>query len=72
MAGGLCIGKPQALAALRREFSKIGKNICSSLGGFFSGERLKKHEIDHRFSGQFCIFWVSVFIRNVLEVEKSI
>ena len=39
-------------------------------GGFFSGERLKKHEIDHRLGGQFRIFWVSVVIRNVLEVEN--
>ena len=26
-------------------------------GGFFSGERFKKHEIDHRFGGQFGIFY---------------
>ena len=25
-------------------------------GGFFSGERFKKHEIDHRFGGHFRIF----------------
>ena len=27
-----------------------------SRGGFFSGERFKKHEIDHRFGGHFRIF----------------
>ena len=26
-------------------------------GGFFSGERFKKHEIDHQFGGHFCIFY---------------
>ena len=41
-----------------------------SCGGFFSGECFKKHEIDHRFGGQFRIFWVPVVIRNVLEVEN--
>ena len=25
-------------------------------GGFFNGERFKKHDIDHRFGGHFCIF----------------
>ena len=28
-----------------------------SCGGFFSGERFKKHEIDHRFDGHFRIFY---------------
>ena len=42
----------------------------TSRGGFFSGERFKKHEIDPRFGGQFRTFWVPVVIRNVLEVEN--
>ena len=35
-----------------------------SCGEFFSGERIKKTYIDHRFCGQFYIFRVSVVIKN--------
>ena len=34
--------------------SRTGENTC---GGFFSGERFKKHEIDHQFSGHFHMFY---------------
>ena len=46
-----------------------GINLYTS-GGFFSGQRLKKHEIDHRFDGQFRILLGSVVIINVLEMEN--
>ena len=49
----------------------LNKQKSDSSSEFFSGERFKKHEIDHRFGGQFRIFWVSVVIRNVLEVEND-
>ena len=47
----------------------LNKQNSDSSSEFFSGERFKKHEID-RFGGQFRIFWVSVVIRYVLEVEN--
>ena len=28
----------------------------NSCGGFFSGERFKKHDIDHKIGGQYCVF----------------
>ena len=44
--------------------------ITKTRSEFFSGERFKNHEIDHRFGCQFRISCVSVVIRNVLEVEN--
>ena len=31
--------------------------VAQCSGGFFSGERFKKHEIDHRFGGHFRTFY---------------
>ena len=65
-SGGSATSENRVLATLRE-----------TCGGFFSGDRFKKHEIDHRFGGHFRIFYcvsghlnghfVGVFIRSPLK-----
>ena len=53
----------------------VCKSTADPGGGFFSGERFKKHEIDHRFGGHFRIFllyrWPFFGFFQTLTTEKS-
>ena len=50
-------GVPLAQTMKFRGPNESEERTWTSSGGFFSGERFKKHDIDHRFGGYFRIFY---------------